>query len=262
MKDVVIFRELPATFPERDKYRKPSILGTIIVHTVIVVLLVLIPLVAHQTITDTELLITLVSPLPPPPGPPPPPPQAVSAAPPKVEPRIQPLEPQSLVMPTEIPKEISRIIDEPAAPAGVAGGVPGGVPGGVVSGILGQILSSSKPLTPPPPPAPPPPPPTVAPAAPIRVGGVVREPRIVKLVPPVYPVLAAKARVAGMVVLEAVVTAEGDVDEIRVVSGHPLLVEAAIECVKQWKYEPTLLNGVPVAVILTAKVSFNYRPIS
>ena len=82
------------------------------------------------------------------------------------------------------------------------------------------------------------------------------------MVPPIYPQLASRARVSGTVVLEATLTEEGTVEEIRVISGHPLLIEAAIACVKQWQYEPTLLNGIPVAVILTAKVRFERAPIS
>ena len=89
-----------------------------------------------------------------------------------------------------------------------------------------------------------------------------REPQILKLVPPRYPGLALKARVSGTVVLEATLTAQGAVEDIRVVSGHPLLIDAAIECIKQWVYEPTYLNGIPVAVILTAKVVFTPRPLS
>jgi protein TonB len=94
----------------------------------------------------------------------------------------------------------------------------------------------------------------------VRVGGDVREPQILKLVPPVYPVLALKARVSGTVVLEATLTEQGAVEGIRVVSGHPLLIDAAIDCVKQWVYEPTSLNGQPVAVVLTARVVFNPKP--
>ena len=67
---------------------------------------------------------------------------------------------------------------------------------------------------------------------------------------------------SGTVVLEATLTAQGTVEEIRVISGHPLLVEAAIECVKKWQYEPTYLNGDAVPVILTAKVHFLKAPIS
>jgi protein TonB len=80
------------------------------------------------------------------------------------------------------------------------------------------------------------------------------------MVPPVYPPLASRARVSGTVVLEATLTAQGTVEEIRVISGHPLLVQAAIECVRQWQYEPTYLNGVPVPIILTAKVHFMKAP--
>jgi protein TonB len=82
------------------------------------------------------------------------------------------------------------------------------------------------------------------------------------MAPPVYPTLASKARVSGVVVLEATITAQGTVDEIRVISGHPLLVDSAIECVKHWLYEPTLLNGTPVPVILTARVRFERAPFS
>ena len=89
-----------------------------------------------------------------------------------------------------------------------------------------------------------------------------KEPRPIRIVPPVYPALASKARVAGVVVLEATLTAQGTVEEIRVMSGHPLLVEAAIAALKQWQYEPTMLNGIPVPVILTAKVRFERAPLS
>ena len=83
-----------------------------------------------------------------------------------------------------------------------------------------------------------------------------------KLVPPIYPKLAKEARVQGTVVLEAIVTAEGKVAQIKLISGHPLLIEASIDCVRQWEYEPTRLNGVPTAVILTAKVHFQTAPLS
>jgi protein TonB len=82
------------------------------------------------------------------------------------------------------------------------------------------------------------------------------------MVPPVFPPLASKARISGTVVLEATLTAQGTVEAIRVVSGHPLLVQAAIDCVRQWVYEPTYLNGEPVSVILTAKVHFLTAPAS
>jgi protein TonB len=267
MSEPVIFKDLPATFPEKDRYKRPSVISSVIFHVVLIAVLILIPLLLPETISQRELLITLAAPPPPPPAAPPPPPVpvAVAVAPRAVKPPVQPVAPGALVMPTVIPKDVAKIIEEPIVPlTGVIGGVPGGVPGGVAGGILGNILSANSNaavLPAPPPPPPPPPPRVVAPAEPVRVGGVVKEPRVVKLVPPLYPPLASRARVTGTVILEAILTEDGTVDQIRVISGHPLLIDAAINCVKQWRYEPTLLNGIPVRVVLTAKVHFD-KPIS
>ena len=265
----VIFKDLPATFPEKDRYKKPSVIGSIVFHGLLIFVVILVPLLMPQSISERELLMTLVSPIGPPPPPPPPPPVevVVVAAPKAVKPEVRPATPDALIAPIAIPREVAKIIDEPVAPqAGVIGGVPGGMPGGAIGGILGGVLSSNATSAPPalaPPPPPPPPPPKVAaPVEPVRVGGMVKEPKPVKMVPPVYPQLASRARVSGTVVLEATLTAQGTVEEIRVISGHPLLVEAAIQCVKQWQYEPTYLNGVPVPVILTAKVHFLKAPVS
>jgi periplasmic protein TonB len=267
----VIFRELPATFPDKDKFKKPSVIGSVIFHGLLILIVIVIPLLLPQSIPQRELLISLVSPIGPPPPPPPPPVELPAApTPPKVvEAPVRPVTPEGLIAPTAIPHEIAKIIEEPAAPpAGVIGGVPGGVPGGIAGGVLGGVLSANSiatapPAFVPPPPPPPPPPKTAAPVEPIRVGGVVKEPRPVKMIPPVYPPLASKARVNGTVVLEATLTAEGRVEEIKVISGHPLLVDAAIQCVKKWEYEPTYLNGIPIPVILTAKVHFQQpSPIS
>ena len=270
MESAIIFKDLPATFPEKDKYRKPSVIGSVVFHGLLILMVLLIPLLLPQSISERQLLITLVSPIGPPPPPPPPAVELpMTAAPQMAKPEVRPAAPEALVMPAAIPKDIVKIVEEPAvSPVAVVGGVPGGIPGGVVGGVLGGILSSNASANAPPvlaPPSPPPPPPVAkvtAPSEPIRVGGNVREPRALKMVPPIYPQLASRARVSGTVVLEATLTEEGTVEEIRVISGHPLLIEAAIACVKQWQYEPTLLNGIPVAVILTAKVRFERAPIS
>jgi protein TonB len=269
LEPVIIFKDLPATFPEKDKYKKPSVIGAVAFHGLLIVMVLIIPLLLPQSISQRELLITLVSPLGPPPPPPPPAVEMPVAVVPKVAQQVRPATSDALIVPTAIPKDVARIVEEPiAAPTGVIGGVPGGVPGGVMGGVLGSILSANNnsavlPAPPPPPPPPPPPAPKItAPLQPLRVGGNVREPRPIKVVPPIYPPLASKARVSGTVVLEATLTAQGVVDQIRVVSGHPLLTEAAIDAVKQWQYEPTLLNGVPVPVILTARVHFNSAPLS
>jgi protein TonB len=272
MSDAIIFKDLPATFPEEDKYRKPSVISSVIFHGVLISLVIVFPLLFPQSIPERQLLITLVSPIGPPPPPPPPPIEMPAAAmPPKaVAPTVRPATPDALVTPMVIPREVAKIIDVPIAPppiTGIPGGVPGGIPGGVLAGVLGGVLSANSIVNAPPafaapPPPPPPPPKAAAPAQPVRVGGVVKEPHPVKVVPPVFPPLASKARVSGTVVLEATLTAQGTVEEIKVVSGHPLLVDAAIECVKQWVYEPTYLNGEPVPVILTARVHFLRAPIS
>ena len=91
------------------------------------------------------------------------------------------------------------------------------------------------------------------------MGGNVQESKLIRRVAPVYPELAKRARVQGKVVLVVTVDEEGNVSDIRVSTGHPLLNEAAISAVKQWKYSPTLLNGEPVPVIATVTVIFNLK---
>jgi TonB family protein len=91
----------------------------------------------------------------------------------------------------------------------------------------------------------------------LRVGGVIREPRKVRNVNPVYPDIAKSARVQGVVILEATIGRHGRVGEVRVLRGIPLLDQAAIDAVRQWEYTPTLLNGTPVPVIMTITVKFS-----
>jgi TonB family protein len=93
---------------------------------------------------------------------------------------------------------------------------------------------------------------------PIKVGGNVQESKLIRRVEPVYPELAKTARVQGRVVLVVTVDEEGSVAEIKVTNGHPLLDEAAVTAVRQWKYSPTLLNGEPVPVIATVTVTFSF----
>jgi TonB family protein len=97
----------------------------------------------------------------------------------------------------------------------------------------------------------PPPPP-----APVRVGGNIKTPRKVRDMPPVYPPIAQSARVQGVVIVEATIGENGVVRDARILRSIPLLDEAALEAVRQWVFEPTLLNGVPVPVIMTVTVQF------
>ena len=146
--------------------------------------------------------------------------------------------------PLEAPKEIKA---ETGLEAGFerASGVEGGIIGGVAGGITGGI------------PEPPPPPPP--PAAPVRVGGNIKPPQKVKHVNPVYPPIAQSARVQGIVIIEATIGPSGAVQDARVLRSIPLLDQAALDAVRQWQFTPTLLNGVPVPVIMTVTVQFTLQ---
>jgi protein TonB len=93
----------------------------------------------------------------------------------------------------------------------------------------------------------------------IQQGGSVVEAKALSRPSPVYPELAKRARVQGDVVLQAVIGIDGRIQELRVISGHPLLAKAALEAVSHWLYRPTLLNGEPVEVATQITVSFRLR---
>jgi protein TonB len=95
-----------------------------------------------------------------------------------------------------------------------------------------------------------------APVVPVRVGGLVREPRRLSAPQPVYPELAMMAKLQGIVVIEATVNERGRVVNANVLEGAPMLTEAALEAVKKWVYTPTLVNGVPTPIIMTVTVHF------
>jgi protein TonB len=160
-----------------------------------------------------------------------------------------------LMAPTAIPKEVAILHEVESAPdaaVGVVGGVPGGVPGGQAGGVIGGILSST-------PKAYIPPAPVVMPKAPIRVGGRVMAPKPLLAPDPIYPPLAKQARVFGDVVIDAVIDTQGNVVEMQVVAGHPLLVPAALDALKRWKYQPTILNEQPVPVQLLVTIRFRLQ---
>jgi len=121
-------------------------------------------------------------------------------------------------------------------------------PSDVVGGVVGGIRSGQN--------APPPPPPP-APSAPVRVGKNIKPPTRTKYVAPAYPAIAQSAGVAGIVIIEAVIGPEGNVTDARVLRSIPLLDQAALDAVKQWKYTPTVLDGKPVSVIMTVTASFS-----
>jgi periplasmic protein TonB len=103
------------------------------------------------------------------------------------------------------------------------------------------------------------PPPAPKVPDPVRVGGAVREPQKIRHVSPVYPAIAQAARVQGVVVIEATIGADGRLINARLLRSIPLLDQAALEAVRQWEFTPTLLNGVPVPVIMTVTVNFTLK---
>jgi protein TonB len=90
----------------------------------------------------------------------------------------------------------------------------------------------------------------------ITVGGAVQKARMLRQVQPQYPPLARQARIQGTVKLTAVISKDGSIQELEVINGHPLLIPAAMQAVKQWKYKPTLLNGQAVEVVTQIDVNF------
>jgi protein TonB len=207
--------------------------------------LVLLPLIFTEALPTKQLMTMLTAPPPPPPPPPPP------AAAPVIVKKVQTeLDNGQLRTPTAIPKKIQMIKeDEPppsAGPAGVVGGVPGGVPGGAMGGVLGSVMSSV---------------PTAVPKAAtpqrVRVSQGVSQGLLMKKVTPQYPPLAKQARIQGVVVLQALIGKDGSIQNLHVVSGHPMLTNAALEAVKEWKYKPYYLNGEPVEVETTINVNFS-----
>jgi len=207
--------------------------------------MILIPLIFTEALPRTQLLTFLVAPPPPPPPPPP------AAAPVKVVKVVQTdIVNGELRTPTKIPKKIEMIKEDEAPPpamasTGVVGGVPGGVPGGSMGGVIGSVLSSTPVAVP-----------KIATPQRIRVSSGVSTGMLVRRVQPTYPPLARQARIQGVVVLQAQISKDGSIQNLQLISGHPMLAPAAIEAVKQWKYKPYLLNGEPVEVETQVQVNF------
>ncbi len=244
------------TFVDAGKTKKTwTVLLSFFLQLLVVGVAILIPMIYFDALPKSQLTSFLVAPPPPPPPPPPP-----AAAPPKVVKVIpRQFDAGRLMAPKQVPKEIAMIKEEelpPPSTGGVVGGVPGGVPGGSPGGVIGGIISSV------PTAAPPPPPPPVKveqkPATPqrIRVGGNVQQAKLIRQPKPIYPPLAKQARISGVVRLNAIIGKDGTIQNLTVASGHPLLVPAAMEAVKQWVYQPTLLNGEAVEVVTQIDVNF------
>lgn len=210
---------------------------------------------------NPELLPRSVAPwdikIAPPPGRPPAPPPPETAPQPRAKAASSQVRNNALLAPPKIPQTIALIVDEPdTAPTGPIGPyVPGGlrcddcVPNGTSPTFLAPT------------PAPPPTQAKPVEAAPkpvirIRQGGDVQQGKLISQVTPKYPAIAVQTRTQGKVKFTAIISTQGQIMNLQLLEGHPLLTQAAAEAVRQWRYKPTTLNGDPVEVVTVIEVNF------
>src|SRR5262245_45512437 len=241
-----MFEEMVVSSPRGKKTNKGwTVILSGVVQATLLAVLILIPLIYTEALPKASLATLLIAP--PPPPPPPPPPAATPIV--KVKPQDHLMDAGKLVPPKAIPKEVKIIKEEAEQPdaMGALGGVPGGGPGGQMGGAIGGVIGGVGG-------APPPPRPT---QTGIRQGRPVQAGKLVNRVQPQYPPLARQTRISGTVRLHAIISKDGSVQSLSVESGHPLLVQAALDAVRQWRYQPTTLNGEPVEVDTTIDVIFS-----
>jgi periplasmic protein TonB len=204
--------------------------------------LLLLPLIGTTALPQLRPLSPPVS-LAPPPGPPPTPshPQSTAISPSKMSGNV-------LLAPRRIPIGVQNVVDDAAPPPLGASGLyaPGSTGSGDTNEILNSIGTGAKPTLPPPPP----------PAHVVRLSRM-REGDLIYKVKPEYPSLARSARIQGPVVLQAVISRQGRIENLRVLTGHPMLVRAAIDAVIQWRYRSYVLNNEPVEVETQITVNFS-----
>ena len=246
-----LFSDSVLGFGCEPKRRAVATTTSLIVNCLAIALALIVPLMFTEELPKAQLLTLLVAP---PPPPPPPPPPAAAALQKVVRVETEMLNGQ-LRTPTRIPQKVQMIKEEEAPPTavtgGVVGGVPGGIPGGQLGGVIWGIVSATSRLSDAAVPK-------FAPVVPqrVRISQGVTKGLLIRRVEPTYPPLARSARVQGEVVLSAVISTNGEIENLQLVSGHPMLVPAAITAVKQWKYKPYLLNGQPTEVETTITVIF------
>ena len=246
-----MFADSILDFGQHQKRHAFATTTSFVLNCLAVGVMLIMPLVFTESLPKAQLLTFLVAP---PPPPPPPPPAAEQVQ--RVVRQIQTdlMNTGQLRTPTRIPKKVEMIHEEeapppmPASTGGVIGGF-GGVPGGQIGGVIGSIVSATSAAAVPK---------FVAPTPQrVRISQGVTKGLLVQKIEPQYPPLARAARVQGEVVLSAIIDSNGQINNLQLVSGHPMLVPAAIAAVKQWRYKPYLLNGAPVEVETTITVIFS-----
>lgn len=197
--------------------------------------LILVPLIYTEALPDALLRTIIVAP--PPPAPPPLPPTRAATP-------VRLISFSQITTPAAILRRISTETNEPPTVY-----VEGSATGGADSAVLRDLLHSAMPIEPPKP--------DERRPQRIRQGGVVQSALLVNRVVPAYPAVAITAHISGTVVLHAIIAKDGTVQELSYVSGPPLLMKAAMDAVRQWRYRPTMLNDEPVEVETTIDVVFN-----
>ncbi|HEX6820488.1 MAG TPA: energy transducer TonB [Candidatus Sulfotelmatobacter sp.] len=246
-----MFADSVLDFGAQSKRKAVATTTSFIVNCLAICMMLLVPLMFTEELPKGQLLTMLIAP---PPPPPPPPPAAEAVR--KIVKQIQTdmLNTGQLRTPTRIPQKVQLIKEEEAPPpmaatGGVVGGVPGGIPGGQLGGVIGGIVNATSNLSAVP---------KFAPVQPqrVRISQGVTKGLLIRRVEPSYPTLARAARVQGEVVLSAIISVTGEIENLQLVSGHPMLVPSALAAVKQWRYKPYLLNGQPTEVETTITVIF------
>ncbi len=236
-----MFNELPISgLSRRPTHTRWTFLLSLGGELAVLAVLLLIPLIYIQTLPRAWRETTLL----------PPPPPTAPAQTVRATTRTAPTPTEAtMTIPAVIPPHAVVVHDTtPVTMPPGEGNTPiiGAIPGLGNSSRWNSILPKSAPA----------PPASAATPSRIHVSRGVEAARLIRMVKPIYPQIALQARIEGTVVLEAVVGTDGSVESLRYVSGPPLLVQAAIDAVRQWRYQPTLLNGKPVSVETTITVIF------
>lgn len=212
-----------------------------LVQALVIGILILIPLIMTEGLPTRLLMAAVMAPPPPPPPPPPPAPKIEHVQ------RVSEIINGELRTPSKIPKKVQMIQEDEAPPpsSGVVGGVVGGVPGGSAGGVIGGLVASTAP------------PPKVATPQKLRISSGVADGHKIGGSDPIYPQMAKIAHVQGDVVLQALISKTGTIENLRAISGHPILIQAAMDAVRQWRYNPWVLNGEAVEVETTITVKFH-----
>jgi protein TonB len=224
----------------KSRARNPwAAVGSVTLPSLPLLALVVIPLFHTDTLPQRETLTMLYVP-----------PAGSNAM------KLRAPKPSSTYTPTSItiPTPVDKTQEAPPPPVGTTGGVVGGAPGGIVGGVPGglssELLNSAASV------------PVLAksavptPVKRMRIASRVAEANLLHEVPPQYPPEAGRARIEGTVVLMAVIGTDGSVKDVRVESGLPILAQAALDAVRQWRYKPYMVDGEPVEV--DSRITINF----